>query len=159
MGTLVNGRTTAPRPVVLVWIDAEAATLVRWDGEPHVERIESDVPARHVSTGHVRHDPSVRHGGGGAVQDRIDRERLDHIRRYLDAVAAAIGPEEDVEILGPAGLRGELAMALAEGDARRALPRIVGTDAAGPMTERQLVARLRARIGDFPRRVHRGPEA
>ena len=91
MGTLVNERMAARRPVVLIWIDAEAATLVRWTGTAHVERIASDVPSRHVSTGHVRHDPMVRHGGGGAAQDQLARERLGHVRRYLDQVVAAIG--------------------------------------------------------------------
>ena len=42
MGTLVNERTAARRPVVLIWIDTEAATLVRWTGTAHVERIASD---------------------------------------------------------------------------------------------------------------------
>ena len=159
MGTLVNERMAARRPVVLIWIDAEAATLVRWTGTAHVERIASDVPSRHVSTGHVRHDPMVRHGGGGAAQDQLARERLGHVRRYLDQVVAAIGADEDVEVLGPGEIREELAAALKAVDGRRARARVVGTEAAGPMTEPQLVARLRARQGDFPRRVHRGQEA
>ena len=70
----------AVAPTLLVWIDREHAVLARWEGGPRVERVVSDVPPRHESTGHVRFDPSMRHGGGGAAQDKIERDRLGHLR-------------------------------------------------------------------------------
>jgi hypothetical protein len=71
--------TDAPRhpALTLVWIDAREAVVVRWvAGTSVVERIESDVPAHHRATGHVRHDPNVRHGGGGVSQTAGEPHRL-----------------------------------------------------------------------------------
>jgi hypothetical protein len=143
----------APGSSVLVWIDAERAVLARWTGEARIERIDSDVPARHEATGHVRFDPVVRHGGGGAAQDKIARERAGHVRAYIAEVARRIGPEEDVEILGPAGVRDELARSLRAEDGEHGRRRVVVTTPSGRLTEPQLVARLRVRIGEAPPRV------
>lgn len=142
---------TAAGPTLLVWIDHEHAVLARWEGEPRLERVVSEVPPRHESTGHVRFDPVMRHGGGGAAQDKIERDRKGHIRTYVAAVAKRIAPDEDVEILGPAGVRDELARWLRAEDAGRGR-RSVATAPCGPLTDRQLIARVRARAGqDAPR--------
>jgi hypothetical protein len=43
------------RPSTLVWIDSREAIIVRWlDGTARLERLESEVPAHHRATGHVR---------------------------------------------------------------------------------------------------------
>lgn len=155
MGRIVTAEATAPtRPTLLVWIDAEEAVLVRWDGEPHVGRLRSDVPGRREATGHVRHDPTVRHGGGGAAQDKIERDRDGHLRAFVGAVAAGIDPGEDVEIVGPGTVRTDLARLIVNEDRRHGRERSVIVEAARPMSERQLVARLRERIGDPAMRVH-----
>ncbi len=133
---------------VLVWIDGEEAILARWDGGSRIERISSDVPPHHVSTGRVRHDPSVRHGGGGAAQDRIERDRVGHLRAYLVDVARLIGPHEDVEILGPGTVREELARLLMEDDLEHGRRRVVDSAASSRLTDRQLIARLRDRMGE-----------
>lgn len=148
----------AARPAVIVWIDAEEATLVRWDGTAHVERIAAEIPSRHGSTGNVRHDPLIRMGGGGAAQDRIARDRAGHLQAFVEQVADAIRPDEMVEVVGPAGVRDELVRILRADDSRKHRHRIVSTATGFRLTERQLVARLRERIGDAPRRVQRGPE-
>jgi hypothetical protein len=146
--------TSLARPTLLVWIDAEEALLVRWDGDAHVDRLVSDVPPRREATGHVRHDPSVRHGGGGAAQDKIERDRDGHLRAFVAAVAATVDPGEDVEIVGPGTVRTELARLIVAEDRRQGRDRSVIVEAARPMTERQLVARLRERIGDPAMRIH-----
>ncbi|HSL76351.1 MAG TPA: hypothetical protein VK867_05360, partial [Candidatus Limnocylindrales bacterium] len=70
MGRLMSGvepgdARREPASTALVWIDAREATIVRVSGDgATVRRLESEVPAHHRSTGHVRHEPSVRHGGG-----------------------------------------------------------------------------------------------
>jgi hypothetical protein len=140
------------RPTLLVWIDAEEATLARWDGEARLEHVAADVPARHESTGHVRFDPVVRHGGGGAAQDKIERDRAGHLRTYLAEVARLIGPDEDVEILGPGTVREELARIVREDDLQHGRRRTVDTSASAPLTDRQLIARVRDRIGEPPPR-------
>ncbi len=147
-----NATVAAAGPTLLVWIDGQHAVLARWTGEPQVERVTSEVPPRHESTGHVRFDPVMRHGGGGAAQDKIERDRQGHIREYVATVARRIRPDEDVEILGPAGARDELARWLRTEDAGRH-PRSVAIVPAGPLTERQLIARARARAGEAPPRV------
>ncbi len=158
---MINGTGTTPEapaapaaPVaLLVWIDAEEAILVRWDGEARIERIASEVPPHHESTGHLRYDPQIRHGGGGVAQDRVERDRFGHLRAYLTEVARHIEPDEDVEILGPGTVREELARILRDDNLRHGRQRTIETAASRPLTERQLVARLRDRMGEpAPRR-------
>lgn len=150
MGTIVTTRSA-----VICWVDARGARLVRWTDGPAIERIVAEIPSRHVSTGHVRHDPLVRQGGGGAAQDRIARDREGHIREYVAAIAGAIHDDEDVEVLGPTGIREELAQLLREDDRHHGRDRHVGTAPAIRLSDGQLVARLRARIGQAPHRVER----
>ena len=62
--------TDRERPHALVWIDSHEAIVVRWeDDQARIERVTSQVPDHHKSTGHVRHDPAVRHvvDGGPAT--------------------------------------------------------------------------------------------
>lgn len=139
--------------VTLVWIDAREAIVVRRvDGVSRYDRIESDVPAHHRATGNVRHDPSVRHGGGGPPQTAGEPHRLEHLARFLDAVAARLPRDEDLLLVGPGTVREHLARQIAEMDARHRAVRAVRCEAASPMTRRQLVARCRRATGDEPRR-------
>jgi hypothetical protein len=143
----------ASQATLLVWIDADEAVLARWDGRSWIERITSDVPARHESTGHVTYDPHVRHGGGGAAQDKIERDRAGHLRAYLAQVARHIGTDESVEILGPGIVREDLTRLLRADDLDHGRRRTVTTAASPPLTERQLIARVRDRMGEpAPRR-------
>lgn len=144
---------TTGKDSVLVWIDAEEAVLVRWDGdEAIIERVRSDVPRRRRSTGHVRHDPQVRHGGGGTPQSAGEPRRLEHLRRFVGAVAARIQPDEDVLILGPGTVRARLEASLRELDGHIAAERRVISEASRRRTDPQLVAQLRELIGDEPPR-------
>ncbi len=135
-----------------VWIDEEQAVIATWDGHPDVRRLVSEVPPHHRSTGHVRHDPRTRHGGGGVPDDSIARDRAGHLRDFLDEVALAVPTTGDVEILGPGSVRDQLAACLVRADHHRGRVRAIRTTAAGPMTDRQLIAWLRGRSGDPPRR-------
>jgi len=142
------------RPTLLIWIDAERAVIARWTGEAQLERIASAVPARHESTGHVRFDPVVRHGGGGAAQDKIERDREGHLREYLSEVARRVGPGEDVEILGPGGVREDLARTIRLADLEQRRRRTVVSAPSPRLTDRQLIARVRERVGASAPRVH-----
>jgi hypothetical protein len=114
----------APRALTLVWIDAREGIVVRWiQKAPVLERIESDVPAHHRSTGHVRHDPNVRHGGGGIPQTAGEPHRLEHLARFLDAVADVLPDEDDLMILGPGTVREHLARLRASGPPASRRPR------------------------------------
>ena len=152
--------TPAPRPATLVWIDGRLAVIARWrDGSARVERVESEVPNRHRSTGHVRHDPAVRHGGGGGVpQTAGEPHRLEHLARFLEEVATRLPDEEDVVILGPGMVRDHLRRHVLEQEANNRRTRTVEpersvtSEAAARLTENQLVARLRTLVGEDPPR-------
>lgn len=145
-------RRPCPEPTCLVWIDAEEAIVARWDGQAQLTRVVSEVPPRHRSTGHLRHDPRLHPGGGGPPTDRIERDRLEHLREYLERVAALIPPTESVHVTGPGPVREELARLLRAADRHAGRDRCVETSASAPLTDRQLVARLRELAGEPPRR-------
>ena len=137
----------------LVWIDAREAIIVRWqDDQAHVERVGSDVPAHHRATGHVRHDPSVRHGGGGRSQTAGEPNRLEHLARFVEQVAQRLPADEDLLILGPGTVREHLERSVRDMDAHQGRSRAITCTASQPMTDRQLVARLRRFDGVEPRR-------
>jgi hypothetical protein len=139
------------RPVTLVWIDSRAAVIARWaDDGAHVERLESDVPDHRKSAGHVRHDPSIRPGGGGgSAATAGEPRRQEHLDRFLEDVAARL-PEGDLELIGPGTTHERLARVVRASDPHGA--RHIETAASGPRTEPQLVARLRKLAGHQPRR-------
>lgn len=122
------------------------------DGEAKVDRIESDVPAHHRSTGHVRHDPAIRHGGGGTPQTADEPRRLEHLVRFMSEVEARLLADDDLLLLGPGTVHEHLAQRLQERDHRYGITRTIECRTAPRMTDRQLVARLRRAMGAEPRR-------
>ncbi len=143
---LAEGATT------LVWIDSEEAIIIRWDDRATVERVRSDVEGRHRSSGHVRIDPSVRHGGGRASPDAIERARREHLRAFIEEVAAHVPPTDDVMVVGPGLVRERLERDLRAGDRRHGRRRHVHSAAAERLTEQELVAHVRTLAGDAPKR-------
>lgn len=142
-----------------MWIDAESASVTRWRDGVETIRLVSDVPVHRRSTGHVRHDAGIRHGGGGAPQSAGEPHRLEHVRRFLELVAGVIPLDQDVEILGPGTMRYRLTVLLREHDERLHEQgherRQVHTAAATRLTARQLAARARELNGAAPRRGYR----
>lgn len=135
----------------LVWIDAREAIVGHWHGgSMRLETLHSDVPAHHRATGHVRHDPTIRHGGGGA-QDGGEANRLEHLARFIDAVATHIPPEGELLILGPGTVRDRLGHRIREME-RPTAARQITVETAGRLTEPQLAARLRRLAGAEIRR-------
>jgi hypothetical protein len=146
---------TAPRvDCSLVWIDAAEATIVQLHGSRAViERVESDVPAHHRSTGHVRHDPSVRHGGGGGSPQTADEpHRLEHLRHFVAEIAGRLEPHDELLILGPGTVHERLARLVIEADERLGRRREVSCEVSPRLTDRQLIARLRQLAGVEARR-------
>lgn len=141
------------RRVTLVWIDAREAIIGRWSaGAAVLTRLGSDVPARHRSTGHVRHRPDVRHGGGSVSQSALERRRLEHLTRFIDEAARHVPDDEDVIILGPGDVRIRLARQLILSDGQHRIDRTVSVEPARRLSERQLIARLRILHGETPPR-------
>ncbi len=148
---------TATRPWCLVWIDAREARVITWvDDAAHVEHLVSDVPAHRSSTGHVRHDPSIRHGGGGSSQTAGDPRRLEFLGRFVDEVAAHIQQSHDVKVLGPGETRERLADVLRTNDRHHNVRREVVDEASDRPTQPQLIAQLRELVGAAPRRRRAG---
>jgi hypothetical protein len=138
-------------PVELVWIDAREAVIVRVvDHGASVERIRSDVPGRHRSVGHIRHDPA-RHGGGRDAAAGEPR-RLEHLEAFCRAVAERIPTTSDVVVMGPGTVRHHLERRLRHAAGSRATRRMEGLP-AGRMTDGQLVAWLKGYLEDEPRRT------
>jgi hypothetical protein len=144
--------TLPPSRANVIWVDGRKAVVGHWVGYPIVAAFAADIPARHRSTGHIRHDPAVRHGGGGVPDDRIARERAGHVARYLDRVAGAVPTTGPVVVLGPGELGEMLGARLRTADRRAHRERPVDVEPSGPLTERQLVARLRVLGGAPPKR-------
>ena len=145
---MTNATTAHP---VIVWIDAESATIVDWhDGAPRTRKLESAIPPHRRSTGHIRHEPMVRHGGGGPGDG--EAHRLEHVRRFLAAVAEQLTDADEVRIVGPGTIPGRLASEIGEQDDRANRTRTVSCEPAGRLTDRQLVARMREAVGSPPRR-------
>jgi hypothetical protein len=159
VSTLDQAAARSPRehpaapPTTLVWVDSREAILVRWiDDRPAVERIESEVPAHHRSTGHVRYGPFDRHGGTGPRTSTAESHRLEHLARFVDEIAGRIPREDDLVLLGPGTVRDHLALRIRQLDTRHRVRRNIRCEAARRLTIRQLVARLRIAMGDEPRR-------
>ena len=142
----------ATQDCTLVWIDAREAVIARWQGgEAHLERLHSDVPPHHRSTGHVHYDPTVGHGGL-APKDAGERQRLEHLTRFMDLVATRVPPNDEVAILGPGTVRDRLEHWVREADRRASRTRVVTCRASARLTERQIIARLRHVAGADQRR-------
>jgi hypothetical protein len=152
------GSPDALSPIDLVAISAREARILHWrDGSISDELIASDVPARHRSTGHIRHDPGVRHGGSGTGQDEMERERLEHLRRFLAQVADATAGASRVIVVGGGPLPQRLAQLIEDGERGRPRPRPVSHATEDHLTDRQLRAMLMTEAGETPLRRTRPP--
>jgi hypothetical protein len=135
------------QPGTLVWIDARGAVVIRSLASGiRLERIESAVPPHHGAASHVQHDPSVHHGGGKSPMTAEPR-RLEHLKRFVDEVSNRLEPGDALLILGPGTVHERLARHVAEGDAHHRREREIVCEASPPLTNRQLIARLRAFVG------------
>lgn len=141
------------RSRTLVWLDAREAVIVRWQHDrAHLERVDSEVPAHRRSTGHVRHDPMVRHGGGGGSQTAGEPHRLEHLEQFVENVADRLAPDDALLILGPGNVHERLERRVRERDERDNRHRDISSEASPPLTDRQLIARLRHVAGVDARR-------
>ena len=135
----------------LVWIDSEEAIIVRWADRATLERIRSDVPGRHRSTGPIRLDPSTRHGGG-AGPDAAERARRARLSAFIHDVAGHLPPDGDVLVVGPGMVRERLERDIRADDRRLGRHRHVHAAPAERLTEEELVARVRELAGEAPKR-------
>lgn len=143
--------TIAQRRMTLVWIDADGASIVRWPESADVERLASDVPPHHRSTGGVRYEAAAGHGGL-APQDAGERRRNEHLRRFVSGVADAVEADDEVTVLGHGTAFESLVRTMSERDRTHGRTRTVHVETSKRLTDRQLVARARQLAGAPPKR-------
>lgn len=137
----------------LVWIDAREAIVVRWaEGASSLARLASDVPAHRKSTRHVRHGPAMRGGSAIAPEPAVEPHRLEHLDRYIQEVAEQLAMDEDILVLGHGSVHEQLVTRLREIDSHSGRERQISVRRADRLTEPQLVAELRERLGTSARR-------
>ena len=127
------------------WISASSAAVVRWSPELTVRhRIDSSVPGRHRSTGRP------------PTEDRPPGEghRDEHMRAFLVEVAHALPIGDDLLLVGDGEVVERLAdQVRADDDNHGRTRRIEVEKSDGPLTERQLLARIRTFAGSPARRT------
>jgi hypothetical protein len=134
---------TSPRTTG-VWIFANSATMLRWSPELTVRhRIDSTVPGRHRSTGRP---PTEEHPGGEGHRD-------EHMRTFLDQVAHAVPVDDDLLLVGDGEVVEHFADHIRTDDASHGRERRIQVEKSGPITERQLLARIRTFAGSPARRT------
>lgn len=136
-----------PRTFALVWIDARLARILRWRDGVVTETIMSEVPPHVRTTAHVRHDPADRHGGSGRGQDDAERRRNEYLRAFLKSVATRLRHDDRIEIIGTSTVGERLATHLVRTTSHRLPPPAIAATRSAWLSERQLAARLRQRLG------------
>ena len=133
---------TSPRTTG-VWISANSASMLRWSPELTVRhRIDSTVPGRHRSTGRP---PTEEHQGGEGHRD-------EHMRTFLDQVAKAVPVDDELLLMGDGEVVEHFADLIRTDDAKHSRDRRIRVEKTGPITERQLLARIRAFAGSPAKR-------
>jgi len=128
-----------------VWISAASATVLRWgpQGVTVRERIDSFVPRRHRSTGRP---PTEDHPAGEGHRD----ERM---RVFFAQVSAAVSRDDDVLLVGDGEVVEHFAHQIQAHDRGRAAARRIEVEKSGPITEPQLLARIRDFAGSPAKRT------
>ena len=134
---------TSPR-ITGVWISATSANVLRWSPELTVRhRIDSTVPGRHRSTGRP---PTEKHPAGEGYRD-------EHMRTFFVQVAQALAVEDDLLLVGDGEVVEHFADQVRTDDDSHGRRRRIEVEKGGPLTERQLLARIRAFAG-LPAKRH-----
>jgi len=133
---------TGPRTTG-VWMSTNAATVVRWSPELIVRHhIASTVPGRHRSTGQP---PTEKHPASEGHRD-------EHRRTFFVQVAQALAGEDDLLLVGDGEVVEHFAAQVRADDDSHGRTRRIAVEKGGPLTERQLVARIRTFAGSPAKR-------
>ena len=126
-----------------VWMTADSATILRWSAELTVRhRIDSTVAGRHRSTG--RPPTEERQGDEG--------HRDEHMRTFFDQVAQALPVDDDLLLVGHGEVVEHFADRVRTDDENHVRERRIEVEKSGPLTERQLLARIRTFAGSPAKR-------
>ncbi len=126
-----------------VWMTADSATVLRWSLEFTVRHaIASTVPSRHRATGRP---PAEEHPGGEGHRD-------EHMRVLLDQVARALPVDDDLLLVGDGEVVEHFANHVRTDDDKHRRERRIQVEKSGPITDRQLLARIRTFAGSPAKR-------
>jgi hypothetical protein len=128
-----------------VWVSAASATVLRWgvEGVSVREEIDSEVPGRHRSTGRP---PTADHPAGEGHRD-------EHLRTFFAKISANVPLDDDLLLVGDGEVVEHFAHQIQTHDRARNAVRRVEVEKSGPLTEPQLLARIRAFAGSPARRI------
>jgi hypothetical protein len=127
-----------------IWISADSATILRWSPELTIRhRIDSTVPGRHRSTGRPPTEESH-----GSEENRRD----EHMRSFFSQVAQTLAADDDLLLVGDGEVVEHFAERVRADDENHGRKRRIEVEKSGPVTDRQLVARVRTFAGSPPKR-------
>ncbi len=113
-----------------LWIDHRQAVIVLVTGQAEeIKLISSDIEK-----------PHGRAGASMRADDIRQRELTEHLNHYYEEVIAALGPAEDILLMGPGEAKGELKKRLARHPLNG---RLIEVETVDKMTEPQIVAQVR----------------
>ena len=126
-----------------VWISATSATVLRWSPELTVRhRVDSTVPGRHRSTGRP---PTEEHPAREGHRD-------EHMRTFFAHVAQVLPVDDDLLLVGDGEVVEHLAEQIRTDDDSHGRKRRIEVEKGRPLTERQLLARIRSFAGSPAKR-------
>ena len=131
-----------------VWIDHREAIVVSLNekGES-LNRIVSNAEGHHRLSGGAR-SRTLYGPQDVASEDRIEHRRMQQLHRFYEKVKEAICRADAIFIFGPGEAKWEFRKELKEHKAL--FSRIVGIEPAEKMTDKQVVAKVRAFFGGPP---------
>jgi hypothetical protein len=127
-----------------VWLSAQSATILRWgpEGVETREHVDSEVPAKHRSTGRP---PTEDHPAGEGHRD-------EHMRTFFARINSHVAIEDDLLLVGDGEVVEHFAQEARGNGHGHPAPRRIEVEKSGPMTEPQLLERLRAFAGSPAKR-------
>ena len=129
-----------------LWIDHEKAHIVALrDGQVACTSLDSHVERRTKTTGGLRMPGRNYMNNATVSEKKRDRRYHDQLDKYYRNVLKALATADRLVILGPGAAKNEIASA-AQSEPEIA-NRIVSVETAVPMSERQLIANIKAYFG------------
>ncbi len=124
-----------------LWIDHRKTVMVTIENGVDMTREIRSNMEKHVrfSSGTQSHAPDS--STGSTAEDVRDRQFDDHLGRYYEGIVSMIKGADAIWIFGPGEAKVELENLLKHDDLGS---RIVGVEAVDKMTDRQIVAKVRA---------------
>ena len=127
-----------------LWIDHRKAVIVTLSDEGEATSLVESNVGRHVRYSGGAQSGRSHESRPGTGEDTRERHFEGQLNQYYDEVIAHIRDAEAILILGPGEAKGELRTRLERGGLGA---RIVGVETVDKMTDRQIAAKVRERVG------------